>query len=130
MDENTTRTSREKPPQDPCAAAPGADPFTGEVPIGMTLEAVIDITDELGHLNELVMLHLEKAGGFTCQTSYFTVVTPVLDMLEVEIRCRYRAGMARDQLKLIVQDWIDKEIALVKGRKPANAPAPDPETPR
>jgi hypothetical protein len=57
------------------------------------------------------MLHLERSGGFTCTASYFTIVTPILDMLEAEIRFRYRSGISRDELKLIVQDWIDKEIA-------------------
>jgi len=32
-------------------------------------------------------------------------------MLEKEIRFRYFEGMSRDQMKLVVQDWIDKEIA-------------------
>jgi hypothetical protein len=127
MDEYNTRTSRENMPQDPCAPDSHTDPFTGEVPAGMTLEGIIGLTDELGHLNELVVLHLEQAGGFTSPASYFTIVTPVLDMLEVEIRLRYRAGMSRDQVKLIVQDWIDKEIAELKGRVPAGAPATDPE---
>jgi len=127
MDENDTHTTRDKTPQDSCATDTPADPFACEVPTGMTLEGIIALTDELAHLNELVTLHVEKAGGFTCQASYFTIVTPVLDMLEVEIRFRYRSGMSRDQMKLIVQDWIDKEIAELRDRNPAGAPAPDPE---
>jgi serine/threonine-protein kinase RIO1 len=35
-------------------------------------------------------------------------------MLEVEIRFRYRESMSKDQMKLVVQDWIDKEIADLK----------------
>jgi hypothetical protein len=127
MDEENPPSSREYRPQDSCARDAHRDQFTSEVPTGMTLEGIIDLTDELAHLNELVLLHVENAGGFTCPSSYFTIVTPLLDMLEVEIRFRYRAGMSRDQMKLIVQDWIDKEIADVKGRIPASAPAPDPE---
>jgi len=38
----------------------------------MTLENIIDRTGELEHLNELVMLQLNKAGGFTCTESYFS----------------------------------------------------------
>jgi serine/threonine-protein kinase RIO1 len=93
----------------------------------MTLESLISLTDELAHLNELVMLHVEKSGGFTCTASYFTIVTPVLDMLEGEIRFRYRAGMSRNQMKLIIQDWIDKEIAGMNSCEPAFVPEPDPE---
>ena len=115
MDENTSRSTREKMPHEAGKTDAPVDPLTCEVPVSMTLDGIISLTDELEHLNELVMLHLEKSGGFTCQAAYFTIVTPVLDMLEMEIRYRYRAGMSKDQLKLIVQDWIDKEIAGFKG---------------
>lgn len=77
----------------------------------LTLENIIDMTGELEHLNELVMIHLGKGGGFTGQQSYFTIVTPVLDSLEIVIRHRYRPSMSRNEIKLIIQDWIDKEIA-------------------
>ena len=56
------------------------------IPAGLTLENIIDLTGELEHLNELVVLHLDKAGGFTCTESYFSTVQPVLDLLEVEIQ--------------------------------------------
>jgi hypothetical protein len=127
MDDNDTRSTRDEIQQDACLTKPSADPFTSEVPTGMTLEEIVALTDELAHLNELVMLHLEKAGGFTCQASYFTIVTPILDMLEVEIRFRYRTGMSKDQMKLIVQDWIDQEIAEFKGRDPVGASGEVPE---
>jgi len=91
-----------------------ADAFTSEVPVGMTLESIVDLTGEMEHLNELIMLHIARSGGFSCTASYFTIVTPILDMLEVEIRFRYREGMTRDQVKLVIQDWIDKEIAGIK----------------
>ena len=77
----------------------------------MTLEDIIDLTGELEHLNELVLLHIGKDGGITGPESYFCKVQPILDLLEIEIRIRYRAGMSCQDLKLIVQDWIDKEIA-------------------
>lgn len=94
----------------------GAESMDREVPqsaapAAMTLETLIDMTGELEHLNELVMLHLGKNGGFTGQQSYFTIVTPVLETLEIAIRQQYRPGMNRNELKLIIQDWIDKEIA-------------------
>ncbi len=63
---------------------------SGELPANMTLEDIIDLTGELEHLNELVVLTLEKEGGFTCTDAYFSKVQPVLDLLEVEIRVRYR----------------------------------------
>jgi hypothetical protein len=88
--------------------------FLTMVPVGMTLEDIIDRTGELEHLNELVMLHLEKSGGFTCTESYFSVVQPILDLLEVEIRLRYYHGMSDQEIKLLVQDWIDQEIAALK----------------
>lgn len=87
-----------------------ADAFQSEIPVGMTLESIIDLTGEMEHLNELVMLHLEKGGGFTCPSTYFTTVQPILDLLEVEIRVRYIPGMTKSDMKLIVQDWIDEEI--------------------
>lgn len=83
-------------------------------PERMTLEAIIDSTGEFEHLNELIMLQLEKCGGFTGTNHYFTVVTPILDLLEVEIRVRYVPGITRQQLKLVIQDWIDKEIAVLR----------------
>jgi hypothetical protein len=86
------------------------------VPQGMTLENIIDLTQELEHLHELIMLHLDKAGGFTCTESYFSTVQPVLDLLEVEIKIRYRPDMTLQDLKLLVQDWVDKEIAECKKR--------------
>jgi hypothetical protein len=90
------------------------DGFLTMVPVGMTLENIIDRTGELEHLNELVMLQLDKAGGFTCAESYFSLVQPILDLLEVEIRLRYYHGMNNQEMKLLVQDWIDKEIAEIK----------------
>ena len=88
------------------------------VPAGLTLENIIDFCEEFGHLNELVMLHLETEGGFTCTESYFNAVHPILDLLEVEIRIRYHTGMSRQEMKLLIQDWIDEEISLLKsGRK-------------
>ena len=90
------------------------DGFLTMVPVGMTLENIIDRTGELEHLNELVMLQLDKNGGFTCTESYFSVVQPILDLLEVEIRLRYYHGMSNQEMKLLVQDWIDQEIAVLK----------------
>ncbi len=37
-----------------------SDRCTSEVQSGLTLESIIDLTGELAHLNELVVLHLEK----------------------------------------------------------------------
>lgn len=85
-----------------------------DVPVRMTLEQIIDLTGQLEHLNELIQLHFRKHGGFTCAESYFSTVQPVLDMLEVEIRFRYRPGMTMQQITLIVQDWIDREIAALQ----------------
>jgi hypothetical protein len=39
-------------------------------------------------------------------------------LLEVEIRIRHHPGMGKLEMKLLIQDWIDEEIALLKsGRK-------------
>jgi hypothetical protein len=113
----TDQSTGDIPEKDCCAADGAADDrstFSSEMPAGMTLESIVDLTGEMEHLNELVMLHVERSGGFTCTASYFTIVTPILDMLEVEIRFRYRQGMSKDEIKLIVQDWIDEEIAGIK----------------
>ena len=95
-------------------APPMEEGFLTMVPVGMTLENIIDRTGELEHLNELVMLQLNKAGGFTCTESYFSLVQPLLDLLEVEIRLRYYHGMTDQEMKLLVQDWIDEEIAELR----------------
>jgi len=76
----------------------------------MTLEQIIDITGEFTHLNELVIIHIEKSGGFVGPDGYFKIVQPLLDLLEVEIRIRFRSGMTQQEMKLVVQDWIDQEI--------------------
>lgn len=94
-------------------APPEPDPedgFRKELPVNLTLENIIDLTGEMEHLNELVLLSLEKSGGFTGHEAYFTAVRPILDLLEVEIRVRYQPGMSRNQMKLVIQDWIDGEI--------------------
>ena len=77
---------------------------------GLTMESIVEKTGELEHLNELVMLHLDKQGGFTTPAAYFTTVDPILDMLEIELRVRCSTSMDMQQVKLIVQDWIDSEI--------------------
>jgi hypothetical protein len=79
----------------------------------MTLEAIVDTTGEFEHLNELVTHYIEKSGGLKDPNDYFTIVTPILDLLEHEIRVRSVHGLTIKQMKLIVQDWIDKEIARV-----------------
>lgn len=90
------------------------DVSSSAVPPGMTLENIIDLTGELEHLNELIILQLEKAGGFTSTESYFCTVQPILDLLEIEIRVRYHIGMNNQEMKLLIQDWIDQEIAELK----------------
>jgi hypothetical protein len=90
--------------ESPCTSA-SPESFSG-----MTLEQIIDLTGEFSHLNELVMIHIEHAGGFTGADAYFRTVQPILDLLEVEIRIRCSAGITQQQMKLVVQDWIDQEI--------------------
>jgi hypothetical protein len=87
------------------------------IPQGMTLEAIVDLTGEMEHLNELVLLHIEKEGGFTTPDSYFAMVQPVLDLLEFEIRVRSCPGMTQKEMKLVIQDWIDEEIAERRRKK-------------
>lgn len=96
---------------DPSRGIPAGQPLE---PVAMTLEAIIDQTGEMEHLNGLVMRSLEREGGFTCSGDYFRRVHPILDQLEVEIRTRYRQGMSRNDLKLIIQDWIDEEIRRLR----------------
>ncbi|WP_321508372.1 hypothetical protein [uncultured Methanoregula sp.] len=94
-----------------CGTDPGKrDVLHSAVPSAQTLESIIDMTGELEHLNELVMLHLNKTGGFKGPESYLTIVSPVLDNLETAIRRQYRPGMNRDELKLVIGCWIDREI--------------------
>lgn len=84
--------------------------FLREIATGMSLERVVEITEELTHLSQLIERHVEKGGGFTSNEAFFKSVQPVLDMLEIEIRVRCCPGMTRKQMKLIIQDWIDQEI--------------------
>lgn len=77
---------------------------------GVTLEQIMEMTGELGHLHELVMIHIEKNGGFTSAEAFFKTVQPILDLLEVEIRFRCQGDMTQEQVKGIIQRWIDQEI--------------------
>jgi hypothetical protein len=81
---------------------------------GMTLEEIIDASGEFEHLNDLVILHIERSGGLKSPDDYLTIVTPLLDLLEREIRVRSVQGITKQQMKLIIQDWIDKEIAEIR----------------
>jgi hypothetical protein len=88
--------------------------FSPDTVTGMNLEQIVDIAGEFEHLNELVMIHLRRTGGFTGKDAYFRVVQPILDLLEVEIRVRFRPGMTRQEMKLVIQDWIDQEIKEIR----------------
>jgi hypothetical protein len=105
-------------PENPCCPKSpeecSSELITPSLPAGMTLESLIDLTGEMEHLNELVMLNLDRGGGFTCTAAYFSTVQPILDLLEVEIRVRYRAGMTKEDMRQIIQDWIDEEISLLQ----------------
>lgn len=81
---------------------------------GMTLEEIIDASGEFEHLNELVVLHIRRLGGLKNPDDYFTVVTPILDILGRKIRMCSVQGITKQQMKLTIQDWIDKEIAEIK----------------
>ena len=83
-------------------------------PPGMTLEDIIDMTGEMEHLNELIMLHLEGGGGFAGTDAYFAAVRPILDMLESEIRINCHPGMEPGAMKGIIATWIDREIVLLQ----------------
>lgn len=80
----------------------------------MTLESIVDSTGEFEHLNELVMLHVRRCGGFTDEGAYLKTVTPLLDLLEVEIRVKYSPGMTRTRMKKVIGEWIDQEIAELR----------------
>jgi len=98
-------------PEDDCAKpSDPSDGFKTDMPVNMTLENIIELTGEMEHLNELIMLTLDRDGGFTSTEAYFKTVQPILDLLEVEIRVRFRSGVSKDEMKLIIQDWIDGEI--------------------
>jgi len=105
-------------PADDCrkpSAPPDPDEgFSTDLPVNMTLENILDLTCEMEHLNELIMLSLDKEGGFTSAEAYFSTVQPILDLLEVEIRVRYHAGMSKNEMKLIIQDWIDCEMRALQ----------------
>ena len=103
-------------PTDESAASHGEPGAPGKDPVsrGLTLEKVIEMTGELEHLNELVLLRLERSGGFTGTEAYFKTVHPVLDMLEIEIRVKCTRDTTSSQMKCIIRDWIDREIRELK----------------
>ena len=45
--------------------------FLAEISTGMCLERIVEITEEFDHLNNLIMLHIEKGGGFTSTRGIF-----------------------------------------------------------
>lgn len=96
------------------AGTPAEKSAQGNLPVSMTLENIIDMTGEIGHLNELVLLHLEQCGGFSGTEAYFSTVRPILDELEAEVRVHFREGMETAEIKRIVSTWIDSEIALLQ----------------
>ncbi|MDO9324114.1 MAG: hypothetical protein Q7T80_04055 [Methanoregula sp.] len=105
------------PGPEPDATVLSASGSPSEFARSNSLERIIDLTDEMAHLNELVLMHLDKQGGFTTPEAYFAVVQPVLDLLEVEIGVRYHPGMTTTEMKLVVQDWIDSEMAELRKRQ-------------
>jgi len=115
-----TEKSKNRPhneTQSDSSGSPSGDEQPSDMAAGLTLEQIIDLTDELAHLNELVMIHISNSGGFSSIDAYFRTVQPILDQLEMEIRIRFRPGMNAAPMKLVVQDWIDKEIAALKNSR-------------
>ena len=51
--------------QKPSAPSDLPEGFSTDMPVNMTLENILDLTGEMEHLNELIMLSLDKEGGFT-----------------------------------------------------------------
>jgi hypothetical protein len=92
---------------------PASDTTSSDCSGGLTLEHIIDEIDEMSHLNRFIEQYVEKMGGFTTPEAYFAMIQPVLDLLEAEIRVRYAPGMTKQDMKLVVQDWIDYEIAML-----------------
>jgi hypothetical protein len=80
----------------------------------LTLEQIVEMTGEFEHLNELVLLRLERSGGFTGTEAYFKTVHPLLDMLEIEIRVKCTHDTTAGQMTRIVREWIDREISELK----------------
>ena len=112
MDDNfeTIETGENAAKTEPSASVESSCQPPPETITGMSLEKIIEITGEFEHLNELIMIHIQQAGGFTGVDAYFRTVQPILDLLEVEIRVRCSVGINQQQMKLVVQDWIDQEI--------------------
>jgi hypothetical protein len=94
--------------------SPVPDEQSSDVAACRTLEQIVDLTGEFEHLNELVMIHIKNSGGFSSPDAYFRIVRPVIDKLEAEIRIRLQPGMSAATVKLVIQDWIDTEIAALK----------------
>ena len=112
-----TEKSKNRPHTDTrrdCRNSPASDENPSDVAAGLTLEQIVDLTGEFVHLNELVMIHINNSGGFTGPDAYFKIVRPVLDKLEAELRTRCQPGTSTASMKLVIQDWIDKEIAALK----------------
>ena len=76
---------------------------------GLTLQALVEGTGELEHLNTLVLRHLEQA-GWTGTDNYFTLVRPLLDEMERDLRERLSPDMSPEEVKQIIHDWIEAEL--------------------
>jgi hypothetical protein len=79
-----------------------------EPPVSMMLERMIDITGEFYHLGDLIAI--KKKMSRSKSHSFQEIVMPVLAGLDEEIRKRFHPDMDSIEMRLIVQDWIDKEI--------------------
>lgn len=82
----------------------------------ITLETVIIETGELDHLLKLIEKKREKvrieAGaneGLAAET-VDKVINPVLEKLEEHLKKDIRAGMSRDEVKVLVHDWIEEQL--------------------
>jgi len=98
----------------PGSGLPASEKHPSDKTVCRTLEQIVDLTGEFAHLNELVMIPINNSGGFSSPDAYFRIVQPILDKLEMEIRIRCQPGTSTASMNLVIQNWIDKEIAALK----------------
>jgi hypothetical protein len=85
----------------------------------ISLENVLEETGELDHLYRLVELKRQSVSieaenrGELAEKMFVLVINPLLEELEVYLRGAMQPGMEVPEVKVLVSDWIDTQMALL-----------------
>ncbi len=85
----------------------------------ISLENVLKETGELDHLYRLVELKRQSISveaddqAELAEKIFLMVINPLLEELEAYLRDAMHPGMAAPEVKMLVSDWIDGQMALL-----------------